>query len=328
MLDLLVHEKSFARLANEFKGKAADIRPILMSDDGIFRVAGGEVIEGVPQVDLGYGTQDSYFSPAVMTYMQAILGSENLKWFQSSAAGIEHPILLAIRNHADLYTSAHEQSPAIAEWALWAALDWLQNGPARRKAQTEKVWHRAQFRELADTHWLIIGFGSIGRAVAQRLRPFGAQVTGVRRTVGEDPDADKMITPADIKNALPQADCVILCCPLTSETEGMADSEFFGRMQPNSLFLNVGRGALVDEAALVAALDHGGPEHAALDVTAVEPLPPESALWHHPGITLTAHISALTDRSARRSDRVFINNLERYLNGEPLQNLVEKGRKS
>jgi len=257
LLDLLVHEKSFARLANEFKGKAADIRPILMSDDGIFRVAGGEVIEGVPQVDLGYGTQDSYFSPAVMTYMQAILGSENLKWFQSSAAGIEHPILLAIRNHADLYTSAHEQSPAIAEWALWAALDWLQ-----------------------------------------------------------------------IKNALPQADCVILCCPLTSETEGMADSEFFGRMQPNSLFLNVGRGALVDEAALVAALDHSGPEHAALDVTAVEPLPPESALWHHPGITLTAHISALTDRSARRSDRVFINNLERYLNGEPLQNLVEKGRKS
>ena len=112
LLDLLVHEKSFARLVNEFKGKAADIRPILMSDDGIFRVAGGEVIEGLPQVDLGYGTQDSYFSPAVMTYMQAILGSENLKWFQSSAAGIEHPILLAIRNHANLYTCLLYTSPS------------------------------------------------------------------------------------------------------------------------------------------------------------------------------------------------------------------------
>ena len=328
MLDLLVHEKSFARLVNEFKGKSADIRPILMSDDGIFRVAGGDVIEGVPQVDIGYGTQDSYFSPAVMTFMQAILGSENLQWFQSSAAGIEHPILLAIRNHAELYTSAHEQSPAIAEWVLWAGLDWLQGGPARRQAQSEKIWHRAQFRELADTHWLVVGFGSIGRAVAQRLRPFGARVTGVRRTPGDDADADAMITPSEIATVLPSADCVILCCPLTSETKGMADAGFFEQMQPESLFLNVGRGYLVDEAALLDALDGGKPAHAALDVTAVEPLPPESALWQHPKITLTAHISALTDRSARRSDTVFVNNLDRFLNGKTLQNLVMRDQES
>lgn len=328
MLDLLIHERSFARLADEFKARQAAVRPILIADDGSFRVADGEVFEDVPDVDLGYGTQDAYFSPSVMKFMQAILSASKLQWFQSSAAGIEHPILQAIRNHSDLYTSSHEQSPAIAEWVLWAALDWCQGGPARRKAQAEKIWHRAEFRELADTNWLIVGFGSIGRACAQRLKTFGASVTGVRRTPGPDRDADAMITPSQLHAALPHADCVLFCCPLTSETENMGNSEFFATMKPESLFMNVGRGGLVDEEALLAALDQNRPIHAALDVTAVEPLPAESELWLHPAITLTAHISALTDHSARRSDVIFLENLDHYLAGTPLRNVVERGQES
>jgi len=328
LLDLLLHERSFARLAGEFKARAADIRPVLMDDTGSFKTADGEPIEGMPHIDLGYGTQDSYFSPAVMTFMQAILSAEKLHWFQSSAAGIEHPILQAIRNRADRYTSAHEQSPAIAEWVLWAGLDWFQGGAVRRKAQSEKVWHRGEFRELADTHWVIVGFGSIGRACAQRLRMLGAKVTGVRRTAGEDPDADAMLQPEDLLTALPQADSVVMCCPMTAETEGMANAEFFQAMKTDALFVNVGRGLLVDEDELLAGLAEGRPAHAALDVTAVEPLPEESGLWQHPSVTLTAHIAAFTERSARRSDGVFVENLDHFLAGEPLRNLIHKEQES
>ncbi len=299
-----------------------------MTDDGLFVTANGKPIDGVPDIDLGYGTQDSYFSPAVTVFMQAILSAKELQWFQSSAAGIEHPILQAIRNNADRYTSAHEQSPAIAEWVLWAGLDWFQGGAVRRKAQAEKVWHRGEFRELADTHWLIVGFGSIGRACAQRLRAFGVSITGVRRTPGDDPDADAMLHPDRLQNALPEADCVVLCCPLTSETEGMANAGFFQAMKSGALFVNVGRGQLVDEDALEAGLDMGQPAHAALDVTAVEPLPSQSALWHHPNVTLTAHIAAFTERAARRSDRVFLENLDHFLAGKPLRNLVSKDQVS
>ena len=300
----------------------------MMTDDGRFMEADGKIIEGLPDVDIGYGTQDAYFSPAVMKYMEAVLSAKKLQWFQSAAAGIEHPILRAIRDHSEVYTSAHEQSPAIAEWVLWAALDWCQGGAARRKAQSEKIWHRAQFRELSDTKWVIVGFGSIGRACAQRLRFLGAHVTGVRRTQGNDQDADRMITPSQLGSALPDADCVLLCCPLTGETENMANGDFFSQMKPESLFLNVGRGGLVDEAALIEALAQNRPNSAALDVTAVEPLPEESELWNHPKVTLTAHISALTDRSARRSDLVFLENLDHFLAQEPMRNLVAKDQES
>ena len=293
-----------------------------MTDDGVFMTANGDPIDGVPDIDLGYGTQDSYFSPAVMTYMEAILSAEKLQWFQSSAAGIEHPILQAIRNHAERYTNAHEQSPAIGEWVLWAGLDWFQGGRVRRKAQSTKVWHRGEFRELSDTNWLIVGFGNIGRACAQRLRALGASVTGVRRTLGDDPDADAMISPEQLHGALAAADCVVLCCPLTAETEGMANAGFFQAMKDDALFVNVGRGQLVDEEALLDGLDSGRPAHAALDVTAVEPLPKESGLWLHPSVTLTAHIAAFTERSARRSDRVFVENLDHFLAGKPLRNLI------
>lgn len=299
-----------------------------MTDDGLFMTADGDPVDGIPTLDLGYGTQDSYFSPAVMTFMQAILSAEKLQWFQSSAAGIEHPILQAIRNRADRYTSAHEQSPAIAEWVLWAGLDWFQGGAVRRRAQSEKIWHRGEFRELADTHWVIVGFGSIGRACAQRLQTLGAKVTGVRRTLGSDPYADAMIQPMGLRAELASADCVVLCCPLTSETEGMADASFFAAMKEEALFINVGRGQLVDEDALLTGLDLHRPGHAALDVTAVEPLPEESRLWQHPQVTLTAHIAAFTERSARRSDRVFVENLDHFLRGKPLQNLVSKDQES
>ena len=152
----------------------------------------------------------------------------------------------------------------------------------------------------------------------------GGEVTGVRRTQGLAEGADRIVPTKALMAELPNADVVLLCAPHTPETEGMANADFFAAMKPDALFMNLGRGALVDEPALLAALDKGRPGHASLDVTAVEPLPGDSPLWTHPKVTLTPHDSSQTDGTVIGADDTFLDNLARYLNGDPLRHLVDK----
>lgn len=321
MKQLLVHETTFARIETALKPYADRISPIIMDDEGDLKHPWGESEAGA---SIAYGTQDAYFSPAVQTFFQSLFALPNLEFFQSSAAGIEHPMLQAIGQKADRYASSHAQSEAIAEWVLWAGLEHLQNGAARRAAQAAQEWKRMDFREISDTHWLIIGFGGIGRETGKRLKALGAQVTGVRRSGGSDDDAHTIITPDGLAAALPTADAVLLSVPHTPETDNMANANFFAAMKSESLFLNVGRGALVDEDALLAALDKGPLAHAALDVVREEPLPKGHAIWTHPKITLTPHIAALTEQAKIRTDRLFLKNLGKFFAGEPLHNTVPK----
>ncbi|MEM7663784.1 MAG: NAD(P)-dependent oxidoreductase [Pseudomonadota bacterium] len=322
MHTLLIHEATFDRLGDELKAHAASLRFVILGNDGSFREASGKVLDGEIKPTIGYGTPDVWFTRIAPKFVQTLLETDRLEWFQSSAAGLEHPILRAIGGKAEVYTNSHAQAEAIAEWVLWAGFDWLQGGPARRAAQGDKRWDRLEFREMAGTHWMVVGFGAIGRETAKRLRLLGAKVTGVRRTPGADPDADQMIRPSDMKAHLPEIDAVLLCCPHTEETEGMANAEFFAAMKTNSLFLNVGRGKLVDETALLAGLNDGKPSHATLDVVETEPLPSDNVIWTHPAITLTAHISANTVGSAHRTDQMFLKNLGRFLAGVELANII------
>jgi phosphoglycerate dehydrogenase-like enzyme len=197
-------------------------------------------------------------------------------------------------------------------------LDHWQGGPARRAAQAAREWKRMPFREIADSRWLVIGFGAIGEGVAERVNAFGGRVTGVRRSGAAHPAAERMAQLADLPRLLPEADVVVLCCPLTAETRHVADAGFFGAMKQGSVLANVGRGGLVDEAALLAALDRGAPEHAVLDVFETEPLPAESPFWNHPRVALTGHASGMSAGNPIRNDRLFIENLRRFLAGEPL----------
>ncbi|MFN3213849.1 MAG: NAD(P)-dependent oxidoreductase [Henriciella sp.] len=230
----------------------------------------------------------------------------------------------SVGKKAELFSGSHEQSDAIAEWVVWAGLDYFQGGARRREAQAAKNWTRLPFREIAGSKWLIIGFGAIGQACGRRLRALGADVTGVRRSGGTDPAADRIIPPGDVMAALPDMDVALLSLPLTDATENIADAAFFDAMANGSLFMNVGRGGLVDEGALMSALNTGAPAEAYLDVVREEPLPPESSIWSHPRITLTPHISALTEGSKVRTDAVFLENLELFLAGKPLRNAVHE----
>ncbi len=321
MRHLLVHEKTFARIEDALKSYSDVISPLVLDDEGDLKHPWGE---SEAKTAIAYATQDAYFSPAVMTFFQTLMGFEQLDWFQSSAAGTEHPIIQATGQKAALFSGSHEQSDAIAEWVLWAGLDFLQRGPDRRAAQAEQTWARLPFRELSNTTWLIIGFGAIGQATAERLKALGAHVTGVRRSGGSDPAADLILTPDQVVDALPNADVVLLSLPLTPQTENFSDADFFAAMKADSLFLNVGRGGLVDEDALLAGLDNGRPAYATLDVVLEEPLPADHAIWTHPKVTLTPHIAALTDEAKVRTDMIFVQNLERFLGSKPLINGVSK----
>ena len=150
------------------------------------------------------------------------------------------------------------------------------------------------------------------------MRPFGARIVGVRRTAGAHPLADAMGSLDEVKSLLPAADVVVLSTPLNDATRNMADAAFFAAMQPKSVLVNVGRGGLVDEPALLAALDAGAPEFAVLDVFATEPLPADSPFWDHPKVALCPHASSFGSGQAARNDAVFLENLRRRLAGEPL----------
>lgn len=282
-----------------------------------------EALEALPPIDVAFGNADGFYSPAVREFITGILKSPALDWFQSAAAGIENPALVMIGQKARLYTTNHTQAEAMAEWALWQALDFLRDGPGHRALQAEGKWQRTKAREIRGSRWLVVGYGSIGQAVGRRVTALGGEVTGLRRSPGPAEGAARIQSPDTLMAQLPRADVVLLCPPHTPETENMADTAFFAAMLPDALFLNLGRGALVDEGALMAALDAGRPAFAALDVTRTEPLPADSPLWRHPKIAITPHDSSETPGTVAGADETFLANLALYLGGKPMKHLVE-----
>lgn len=282
-----------------------------------------EALDDLPPLDIAFADADAFFSSVVRVYMTAILKSPALDWFQSAAAGIENPALMMIGQKARLYTTNHTQAESMAEWALWQALDFLRDGPGHRALQGEGKWQRLKAREIRGSRWLVVGYGSIGQAVGRRVTALGGEVTGMRRSPGPADGAARIAHPDILSTELPRADIVLLCPPHTPETENMANAAFFAAMAPEALFMNLGRGALVDEDALMSALVAGRPAFAALDVTRTEPLPPESPLWRHPRIAITPHDSSDTPGTVAGADETFLANLALYLAGKPMQHLVE-----
>lgn len=320
---LLIYEPSYRRLAAAITDASPTIEPVVMDDAGELTLAGRKVSLEDAQPEAAWGNAEAWFGPAARAFSTALLKASGLKWLQSGAAGFDHPIFGQLVQRGVALTTSHGQAVGMADYVLWGVLDHFQRGPERRAAQAARDWARLQFRDIERTHWLVIGFGSIGQGVGQRARAFGAKVTGVRRHQAPHPAADVIAAEADIPTLLPQADVVVLSVPLTPQTRHLVDAEFLGRMKPRSVLVNVGRGGLVDEAALLAALDKGTPGHALLDVFETEPLPAESPFWSHPRVSLTAHASGISEGQAVRNDELFLDNLRRYAEGQPLLNLAD-----
>ena len=279
----------------------------------------------VEAIDVAWVSGDVFMDPKTLRhFFGAVRSAESLRWLHTNAAGVDHPVFAELFGRGVTLTTSHVTGPPIAEYVFRAVLDWFQRADEWRSAAREHEWQKHEFREVLGTTWLVIGLGTIDMEVAARARAFGAHVLGVRRTPQGGEPVDELLRPEQVKDALPRADVVVLAVPATRDTFGMVDDQFLARMRGGSVLVNVARGSLVDEAALLAALDRGVPDAALLDVTATEPLPPESPLWTHPRVVLTPHTSALGEGRHARASHVFLDNLARYLASEPLANVVNE----
>jgi phosphoglycerate dehydrogenase-like enzyme len=192
-------------------------------------------------------------------------------------------------------------------------------------AQTEQIWRKDfAFQELNNANLLIIGAGSIGQAIAARAKAFGMNVFGSRRHPQKLANFDQVVGVNEWRSLLPSVDYVVIATPLTSETKGLINEEVLRALPKHAYLINIARGAIVDESALIKALTEGWIAGAALDTVVTEPLPPESPLWTVPNLFITPHCSAHSPKIKQRSLDLFLDNLQRYLTGEPLRNVVDK----
>lgn len=319
---LLIYEPSFRRLDASIAGVSPAIDCVLMDDQGRLSLRGEPLDLADAAVEAAWANTETFFGPVARDYSRALLKSPTLRWLQSGAAGFDHPMFGQLVERGVILTTSHGQAVGMADYVLWGVLDHFQKGPERRAAQAAHAWTRHRFRDLEGSRWLIVGFGAIGQGVARRARAFGAHVTGVRRNPAAHADADAIAAPSEILRLLPGADVVVLSLPLTPETRHLVDARFLAAMAPRSVLVNVGRGGLVDETALLAALDRGVPEHVLLDVFETEPLPPDSPFWDHPRVSLTPHASGISEGASGRNDQLFIENLRRYAAGDALLNVA------
>ena len=326
MTRLLIHQAALAPIANTLAKYGPALDTLVMDDLGVITLAGAVVENGSSQPDAAWLTSGLFGSPAAKPFVVELLKAPDLKWVQSAAAGFDHSMFAQIVGKGARLSNSHAHAGPIADYVLAGVLDHFQGGPARRDAQARGVWEELAAREIAGTRWLIVGFGAIGQAVAARASAFGATIVGVRRNRAPNLIAQRVVSLADIHAELPAADVVVLSAPLNADTRGIADARFFAAMKSGGVLANVGRGGLVNELDLLAALDRGLPAHAVLDVFATEPLPTESRFWRHPRVSLTAHSAGDTGQAgevARRNEALFLDNLRRYLAGEALLNIVD-----
>ena len=318
-MDLLIYENAFERIGAEL----GEVTPVRVQPDGALLRDGTAVEAEALKLDAAYASPDIFRVPAAARgFFRAVLKSSSVRWLQSGAAGLDDDAFQRVAAKGVAITANDAAAIPIAEYVLAEVLAVFQNQAARRRAQAEHRWDRLAFREIAGTTWLIVGLGAIGGAVATRAQAFEARVLGIRQDPSKGGPADEVAGIDALPRLLPRADVVVIATPLTDATAHLVDAAFLGRLKPDCVLVNIARGKVVDEAALLAALDRGKPAHAVLDVFATEPLPPDSPFWAHPRVTVTAHAAARGDGFFARGDRLFLDNLARFRAGEPLRNLA------
>jgi D-3-phosphoglycerate dehydrogenase len=250
-----------------------------------------------------------------------------LKWIQSTAAGMDHCLVLSVIASPIVVTSASGVlADQVAEHTIALITAWCRSLPTFFRAQQQREFIRRPTRDLTRSTVGIVGFGGVGRRLAQLLQPFQTRILATDMYPVEKPDYVEALWPADrLDDLLSQADVVVLALPLNEMTHGMVDAAALAKMKPDALLVNVARGPLVVHADLVAALAAGRLAGAVMDVTDPEPLPPSSRLWELPNVIITPHVGG---QSAWRIDSItelFCRNLGRWQAGQPLINyLVDK----
>jgi phosphoglycerate dehydrogenase-like enzyme len=264
----------------------------------------------------------------------------HLTWVHSATSGVERALTPAALERDVLVTNARGVfSRPIAEHVLLMILAISRHLPDLVELQRERTWQPLEGRELRELTIGIVGYGSLGRSVASLATAFGARVIAMRRRPGEaestgavadDPDAfpieprvERIVGPEGLRDLLAESDIVVLAAPLTPETESMIDEGAIAAMKRDAWLINVARGRLIDDRALLRALRDNRIGGAALDAFRDEPLPPSSPYWELPNVILTPHTAWSSARVLDRSIELFCDNLVRFSRGEELRNVVD-----
>lgn len=245
----------------------------------------------------------------------------HLKWVQNGGAGVDH--LCADRSvgpHVAITRADGQFGFWMARYVVAHLLSGVQHLEACRQAQAAGEWNpRLIPEDLTGRGAVVVGYGRIGQQIGRALEALGMDVAGVVRTARPG-----LHTLEEVGGLLPQARLLVLCAPLTVETRGLVDRRLLTQGHGRLMLINVGRGDLVEESALLEALDEGRLERAVLDVFPVEPLPTESRLWRHPKVTITPHHSGPSTPRAMVPD--LVDNLRRFAEGRPLTGAVDRER--
>ena len=306
---ILVSETILRDYGDHLRAAAPDATFVQLLPDGTVTDDGA--------ADIVFISNDVFYGP-IKACMQIVLDTPKLAWLQSAAAGVEAPAFRAHLERGGRLTRAHVTAVPISEYVMQAVLACFQEPERLAEQRASRVWQHVSFREVWRTTWLIVGLGSIGREVAQRARAFDAHVIGVRRTPDGTEPVDEILTPDRMLEAVGRADVVVIAAELNDGNRHLVDSNFLAAMCPGSCFVNVARGGLVDEAALLDALRRDAPSRAVLDVFETEPLPPDSVWWTHPKVIMSPHSSGGGNGRLVRAAEVFIENLRRYHDGREL----------
>ena len=250
----------------------------------------------------------------------------DLRWIQSASAGVDALLFPQLVKSDVVVTNARGVfDGAIAEYVVGVILLFSKGLAPVLEAQRRREWRHRETERLEHKRVLVAGTGPIGRAIARSCAAMGMQVRGVGRTARpRDGEFGRVFAAEDLAEAAGWADYVVNALPATAETRRRFDAGVFAAMSPGTRFINVGRGSTVDEGALVRALEQGGIGGAALDVFEEEPLPADSPLWAMPNVVVSPHVAGDFAGWRESAVELFVGNLERYLTGRPLRNVVDK----
>ena len=264
---------------------------------------------------------------------EVVNGLPRLRWVHATSAGAGEQVGKAglspdALKRVVITTSSGVHAVPLAEFAILGLLAVAKELPRLIEDQRARAWPevRRPVRELSGQTLFLLGLGDIGREVARLGKALGMRTVGFRRTEGPPPEwVDEVHGPQRLTELAGQADAMVVSLPMTEQTAGLVDRAIIERLPASCIFVNIGRGGVVDEPALIDALRDRRIAGAVLDVFATEPLPADSPLWTLPNVLVTPHAAALSARENERIAELFADNLRRYLDGRPLRNVVEPG---
>ncbi len=310
------------RLAAAAREAGLDPLVLHLPDDAGTRLAP----EDCARIEIAYLTRDWRFSDHYLAFGDTVRACPNLKWVRFASTGVDqHPFLPALyRRGVKVTSSIGSNGEPVAQTAICGLLMLARRFPVWWDAQRRHAWEpmrgEAVPRDLEGQTVVIIGVGIIGTAVARFCQALGMHVIGVRRSPRRDEPVHEMHPPAALPELWPRTQWLVLACTHTPETHHLVNAATLARLPRGAHIINVSRGGVVDEPALIAALRSGHIAGAHLDVFEQEPLPAESPLWELTNVVVTPHNASASDGNDRRSAEIFLDHLRRWARGGPLAN--------